>query len=97
MNEKIELSNKLGRAVVLGEGVTTYANALLHGHSSDLTYGDMQEFQDFTTSYFVHTAQGELVLLRKEDGVALRLTSEDPYTFEPDGTTVADYADIGAQ
>lgn len=92
-NDSLILSDKLGAAVVLGDGVLDYATATLHGRSDTLTYEDMQEFQDFTANYFTMDVDGDLILLRKDTGQVLRLTPEDQYTFEPDGTTVADLAD----
>lgn len=92
-NDNLILSDKLGAAVILGDGVLDYATATLHGRSDTLTYADMQEFQDFTANYFTMDVDGDLVLIRKETGQILRLTSEDPYSFESDGTSVADLAD----
>lgn len=92
MSDKLELSDKLGAAVVEGVGVMNYTEALLHGRSETLSYADMQEFQDFTANYFTATFDGELVLFRKADGAALK-NKNHPYVFIPDGTSVSDYAD----
>lgn len=93
MKEKVELSEKLGKALVFEEGLFNYAQAMLYGSSRILTYADIQEFQDFTTAYFVHEVEGDLVLLRKSDGVAFRNSEDEPFVFTPDGTSVSDYAD----
>lgn len=93
MKEKVELSEKLGKALVFEEGQLAYAQAMLYGSSQTLTYADIQEFQDFTTAYFVHEVDGDLVLLRKSDGVAFRNSEEEPFVFTPDGTSVSDYAE----
>lgn len=47
------LRGKLGEAVISGEGVEGYAKALMSGKSENLTYQDMQDFQDFTSEFFV--------------------------------------------
>lgn len=47
------LYGKLGEAVVSGEGLDEYAKALMSGKSENLTYQDMQDFQDFTSEFFV--------------------------------------------
>lgn len=93
MKEKVELSEKLGNAVVFSVGQLTYAKAMLYGSSQTLTYADIQEFQDFTTAYFVLEVDGELVLFRKSDGVAFRNSKDEPFVFTPDGTSVSDYAE----
>lgn len=52
-NGNLVLSGKLGEAVVSGEGVEEYARALFSGKSENLSYQDMQDFQDFTSEFFV--------------------------------------------
>ena len=93
MKEKVELSEKLGKALVFDEGQLAYAQAILYGNSKNLSYADIQEFQDFTSAYFVHEDGDETVLLRRSDGVGFRNSEEEPFVFTPDGTTVSDYAD----
>ena len=76
-NGSLVLSGKLGEAVVSGVGVEEYAKALMSGKSENLTYQDMQDFQDFTSEFFVlgkfpSRKDGleeyeALVLLRKSD------------------------------
>ena len=76
-NGNLVLSGKLGEAVVSGEGLEEYAKALMSGKSENLTYQDMQDFQDFTSEFFVlgqfpSRKDGleeyeALVLLRKSD------------------------------
>lgn len=76
-NGNLVLSGKLGEAVISGEGVEEYAKALMSGKSENLTYRDMQDFQDFTSEFFVlgkfpSRKDGleeyeALVLLRKSD------------------------------
>lgn len=52
-NGNLVLSGKLGEAVISGEGVEEYAKALMSGKSERLSYQDMQDFQDFTSEFFV--------------------------------------------
>lgn len=52
-NGNLVLSGKLGEAVVSGEGVEEYAKAMMSGKSENLSYQDMQDFQDFTSEFFV--------------------------------------------
>jgi len=92
-NEGIVLSGMLGRAVLYGENTDLYAEAILHGRSADLTYGDVQEFKDFTSKYFVLKKDEATILLHKDTGETLSLTSENPITFYPDGGSVSDFAD----
>lgn len=78
------LSGKLGEAVVSGEGLEEYAKALFSGRSENLSYQDMQDFQDFTSEFFVlgkHPGRSEgefwLILLRKTDQAPFGLDMGD--------------------
>lgn len=90
-NGNLILSGKLGEAVVSGEGVEEYAKALMSGKSESLSYQDMQDFQDFTSEFFVlgkHPGREEgwfwFILLRKGDQAPFGLDMGDrDFNIEP--------------
>lgn len=91
-NGNLVLRGKLGEAVISGEGVEEYAKALFSGKSENLSYQDMQDFQDFTSEFFVlgkfpsRGTHPNLILLRKEDQAPFGVEDHVNYGVEGEET-----------